>query len=63
MKKFFVTEEDTNLYNVFSVDDFDNDGYLLFYNGMDGYHISDFDVVYESNSFKDACKWIEHHSK
>lgn len=27
-KNYFVAQEDTNIYNVFSVDDFDDDGFL-----------------------------------
>ena len=64
-KKYFIVEEDTDLYNIFCVDDFDDDGYLSGYNGQDGYHMDDFkeQVVYETNSFEDACKWEEEHSK
>ena len=64
-KKYFVIEEDTGLYNIFSVEDFDADGYLLEHNGEDGYHINDFkeQVVYETNSFEDAVNWEERHSK
>ena len=64
-KKYFVVEEDTNLYNIFSVEDFDADGYLLEHNGEDGYHMDDFkeQIVYETNSFEDAINWEEEHSK
>ena len=41
-KKYFVVEEDTGLYNIFSVEDFDADGYLWEHNGEDGYHMDDF---------------------
>jgi hypothetical protein len=64
-KKYFVVEEDTGVYNIFSVDDFDADGYLLEHNGEDGYHMDDFEeqVVYKTDSFKDAVDWEERHSK
>lgn len=64
-KKYFVVEEDTNLYNTFSVCDFDADGYFWEHNGEDGYHMDDYkeQVVYETDSFDKACKWVEKHSK
>jgi hypothetical protein len=62
-KKYFVVEEDTGLYNIFSVEDFDADGYLWGHNGEDGYHMDDFDIVYETDSFEDACEYVEKHSK
>lgn len=61
-KKYFVAQEDTNIYNVFSVEDFDADSYLWGHNGEDGYFIDDFDIVAWFNSFKDACEWVEEHS-
>lgn len=46
-KQFFVAQEDTNVFNVFSYDDFDEDGnYIL--NDNEGYSIEDFDIVFES---------------
>ena len=64
-KKYFVVEEDANLYNTFSVCDFDADGYLWGHNGEDGYHIDDYkeQIAFETNSFDDACKYVEKHSK
>jgi hypothetical protein len=61
--KYFVIEEDAGLYNIFSVDDFDDDGYLSGYNGQDGYHRSDFDIVAWFETFCDAVNWEEEHSK
>lgn len=58
-KQWFVVEEDTNLYNVFNVADFDEDGYYGEHNGEEGYHINDFDVVFESNHFDDCERWID----
>lgn len=62
-KKYFVIEEDTGLYNIFSVEDFDEDGYLHGYNGQEGYHRSDFDIVEWFETFCDAVNWEEEHSK
>jgi hypothetical protein len=64
-KKYFVVEEDTNLYNTFSVCDFDADGYLWGHNGEDGYHMDDYkeQIVFETDSFEDACEYVEKHSK
>ena len=60
--KYFIVEEDAGVYNIFSVDDFDDDGYLRGYNGQDGYHRSDFDIVEWFDSFEEACDWVEEHS-
>ena len=62
-KKYFVVEEDVNVYNTFNVCDFDADGYLWGHNGEDGYHMDEFDVVFETDSFDDAVNWEEEHSK
>lgn len=64
-KKYFVVEEDTNLYNTFSVCDFDADGYLWGHNDEEGYHMDDYkeQVVFETDSFDEACKWVEEHSR
>lgn len=58
-KKYFVAQEDTDLYNVFSRADFDEDGYLDGYNGQEGYHMDDFDIVFESNRFDVCVRWID----
>lgn len=64
-KKCFVVEEDAGVYNIFSVEDFDADGYLWGHNGEDGYHMDDFkeQVVYETNSFEDAVNCEKELSK
>lgn len=64
-KKYFVVEEDTGLYNIFSVEDFDADGYLLGHNGEEGYHMDDYkeQIVFETESFDDACKYVEKQNK
>ena len=61
--KYFIVEEDDGVYNIFCVDDFDADGYLLGYNGQDGYHRSDFDILMWFSTFEDAVKWEENHSR
>lgn len=59
---YFVADEGDGLFNVFSYSDFDEDGYYNGHHNEDGYHILDFDIVFECNHFNDACKWIEKHS-
>jgi len=61
-EKYFVAQEDTNIYNVFSVDDFGDDGFLIGHEGENGYHRTDFDIVAWFDSFEDACDWVEEHS-
>lgn len=56
---YFVADDGDGLYNVFSYDDFDEDGYYMGHEGEEGYHIDDFDIVYESDDFDDACLWAE----
>jgi len=58
-KQWFVVEEDTDLYNIFNLADFDEDGYYADHNGEEGYHIDDFDVVYESNRYENCERWID----
>lgn len=60
--KYFVADEGDGMYNVFAYADFDEDGYYADHNGEDGYHISDFDIVFECGHFKDAVTWIDNHS-
>lgn len=56
---YFVADEGDGIYNIFSSFDFDEDGYYIEHNGEDGYHIDDFDIVYESRSFANCERWIE----
>lgn len=57
-KQFFVAQEDTEIFNVFSYDDFDEDGnYLL--NNSEGYNIEDFDIVFESSDFNECQRFID----
>ena len=58
-KNYFVADEGDGLYNVFSYWDFESDGYLFGYSGQEGYHLSDFDIVYECNTFAEAERWID----
>ena len=61
--KYFVCEEDTGVYNIFSVDDFDDDGFFVGHEDEDGYHRSDFDILMWFATFEDAVKWEKEHSK
>ena len=58
----FVADEGDGTYNIFSRDDFDEEGYYMGHEGEDGYHIDDFDIVYTTNSFEDAEAWVEENS-
>ena len=57
--KYFVADEGDGTFMPFPYDYFDEDGYYLEHEGEDGYHISDFDIVYETNDWDDACEWAE----
>lgn len=56
---YFVAQEDTNVYNVFCVDEFAEDGYLEGHNGEEGYHIDDFDIIAWFETFTEACEWVD----
>lgn len=58
---YFVADEGDGIYNVFAYADFDEEGYYADHNGENGYHISDFDIVFECRHFEDACRWIDQH--
>lgn len=58
---WFVADEGDNMFNIFSYHDFDDNGYYVGHAGEDGYHISDFDIVYKSVRFRDAERWIDNH--
>lgn len=62
-KPWFVVDEGDEMYNVFSYYDFDEDGYYSGHEGEEGYHLSDFDIVFECKHFTDAERWIEIHKK
>lgn len=59
MKRYFVAQEDTNLYNVFDYMDFDSEGYYVNHEGEDGYHLDDFYIVAEFDTFEEACQYKE----
>ena len=61
-KSWFVADEGDNMYNIFNDADFDEDGYYADHNGEDGYHISDFDIVFRARTFADCERWIETNS-
>ena len=51
-KLFFVADEGDGMLNVFARADFNEDGY----------HISDFDIVFESNRWEDVVRYTDKHS-
>ena len=59
MKNVIVVQEDEGLFNVFDRAMFDEDGYLEGYEGMEGYNISDMDIVAEFDSIEEAEYFIE----
>lgn len=61
--RFFVAEEGDGIYNAFLRDDFCEDGYYYGHNGGDGYHISDFDIVFQSNRWDDILRYMDKHAK
>ncbi len=58
----FVADDGDGIYNIFDMSDFNSDGYLIDHENEDGYHISDFDIVYRTSSFEDACRWVDKNS-
>lgn len=59
--QFFVADEGDGIYNIFSYDDFDENGCYYGHSDWEGYNIEDFDIVYECNSFAQAERWIDKH--
>lgn len=59
MARFIVVQEDEDVYNVFDREEFDDKGYLNGYRNQEGYHISDFDIIKEFNSFEKASDYAE----
>lgn len=62
MKKFIVVQEDEGLFNLFDRDMFNSDGYLEGFEGVEGYHIDDLDIVAEFNTLREAERFIDKHS-
>ncbi len=58
-KGYFVAQEDTNVFNVFAYADFNRNGYYIGHNDMEGYHITDFDIVAEFDGFEAAVAWAD----
>ena len=56
---YFVAQEDTNVFNVFDYADFNENGYYIGHNNLEGYHINDFDIVAEFDDFDSAVDWAE----
>jgi hypothetical protein len=61
-KLFFVADEGDGMLNVFARADFNVDGYYNGHENEDGYHISDFDIVFESNRWEDVVRYTDKHS-
>lgn len=51
--KWFVAD-DGEVYNAFSTDMFDENGWLIGYEGIEGYNFADFDIVRYCPSQEDA---------
>lgn len=56
---YFVAQEDTAVFNVFDYTDFNDNGYYIGHNDMEGYHLNDFDIVAEFDNFEDAVAWMD----
>lgn len=59
MKNVIVVQEDEGLFNIFDRAMFDEDGYLEGYEGMEGYNMTDMDIVAEFDSIEEAEDFIE----
>lgn len=58
-KEYFVADEGDGTLNPFSIDMFDNEGYLEGHKGERGYHINDFDIIRYFNSWEQACDYCD----
>ena len=54
-KRFFVADEG-GYANAFSVDMFDNEGWLEGHENEEGYNIEDFDIIRYCNTWQEACR-------
>ena len=63
MKNVIVVQEDEGLFNIFDRAMFDEDGYLEGFEGVEGYNISDMDIVAEFNSIEKAEDFIDNQIK
>lgn len=59
MKQIIVVQEDEKVFNIFDRDDFDKEGWLIGYEGEEGYNIEDFDIVAEFDTFEEACDYVD----
>lgn len=57
-KQFFVAEED-GIYNAFSIDMFNEKGYLEGYDGEIGYRLEDYDVIKWFSDWNSACDFSD----
>ena len=62
-KMFFVADEGDGVLNAFARTDFDENGYYNGHENEEGYHISDFDIVFQSNRWDDILRYMDKHAK
>ena len=55
---YFVADEGDGIYNIFPYDDFDASGWHFLHEGEEGYRISDFDIIFETNDFEEAVEFV-----
>ena len=54
-KRFFVADEG-GYANAFSIDMFNNEGWLEGHENEEGYNIEDFDIIRYCNTWQEACR-------
>lgn len=54
--QWYIVQEDDTVFNVFSSDDFDENGDLIGYENQEGYNIHDYDIVAVCDSESEAFK-------
>lgn len=58
-KKQYFVADDGGVYNAFGYDMFDEHGWLIGYEGILCYHIDDYDIVKEFDTFEQAVSYAE----
>lgn len=59
MKYYFVVDEGDGILNIFNRDMFSDHGYLEGHEYEDGYHIDDYDIVAEFDTYEAAVDYVE----
>ena len=62
-KEYFVADDGDGVLNPFSMDMFDEEGYLEGHEGEDGYNIEDFDIIRYFNTWDQACAYCDRFCK